>query len=114
MLDHYAADDFKFVTLDAAAGQVLVGHRIKNRWVVDAGFGASIVAGAAHRLAVSLFGTTVTVRLDGISVGSFSYYGAVADGDIGAISRSGTTSFDDVRVEIGTRVSSSPTRWRRS
>ena len=43
-----------------------------------------------------------------MQLGSFSYYGAVADGGIGTISRAGTTSFDNLHEVIGTHVDTSP------
>ena len=50
----------------------------------------------------------MTVTLNGALLGSFSYNGAVADGGLGTISRTGTTSFDDVHVVIGSHVSNLP------
>ena len=103
-----APSDFKYVTLDLAAGAVVIGHRIRNQWAIDANFASSLSAGVDSMLAISLNGTSVTVSAQRRVVGSFSYYGAVADGGLGTISQTGTTSFDDVHVVIGTHVDSSP------
>ena len=48
------------------AGAVVVGHRIKNQWVVDATFAASLAAGVDYKLALTLNGTAVTVSLNGV------------------------------------------------
>ena len=108
VFDQYGERDFKYVVLDLQAGAVVIGHRIRNQWVDDARFATPLVAGVDYRVVLVLNGTAVAVTLNGVQVGSFSYNGAVADGGLGAISRTGTTAFDDVRVAIGARVSSSP------
>ena len=86
----------------------MIGHVVKNRWVIDARFATPLSAGVDYRLSLSLIGTTVTVTVNGALLGSFSYNGAVVDGGLGTISRTGTTSFDDVHVVIGTHVSNLP------
>src|SRR5204862_7819745 len=87
---------------------VVVGHRIKKQLVVDASFATPLTAGVDYKLAIDLSGTTVKVTLNGTFLGSFSYFGAVADGGLGTISRTGTTSFDNVHLTIGSHVDSSP------
>ena len=108
VFDYYTDTDFKYATLDLAAGAVVVGHLIRGQWVEDARFTTPLSAGVDYRLSLSLNGTTVTVTVNGVLLGSFSYNGAVADGGLGAISRTGTTSFDDVHVVIGSHVSNLP------
>jgi hypothetical protein len=102
--DYYSPTDFKYVTLDTAARTVTIGHQIKNRWVVDQTFAVTLGTGVDQKLMLALNGTTVTVSLNGTSVGSFSYYSNVVDGSVGLLVRSGTTSFDDSRSLVGTRV----------
>ena len=108
VFDHYADNDYKFLTLDQAAGQVVIGHVVRNKRVVDATFAANLPAGSDLRVALTLSGTTVTVWLGGLQIGSYSYNGAVGDGAIGALSERGTTTLDDVHVVIGVNVNSSP------
>ena len=108
VFDYYADNDFKFVALDLVAQAVVIGHVVRGRWIVDASFAITLTAGVDYRLDLSLATTTVTVTLNGAAVGSATYNGAVADGGLGALSRTGATSFDDVHVAIGTQVSSSP------
>ena len=108
VLDRYDTNDYKFVTLDQASGQLLIGHVVKNRRIIDASFATTLAAGVDHRVVLTLFGTTVTVSVGGIEIGSFSYNGAVVDGAIGMLSESGSTTFDDVHVVIGISVDGSP------
>jgi hypothetical protein len=108
LFDYYSATDFKYVTVDVAAGKVVVGHRKKNQWLTDASFAASLTAGVDYKLSLSLQGGTVVVSLNGTQLGSFAYNAVVTDGGLGTISRVGTTSFDNVHVQIGTHVSDSP------
>ena len=108
VFDYYAPTDFKYVTLDLAAGQAAVGHRTKNQWVTDATFAAALSAGIDYKIAVTLNGTSVAVSLNGVQLGSFSYYGAVADGGIGTISRTGMMLVDNLHEVIGSHVDTSP------
>ena len=52
VFDYYGPSDFKYVTLDLAAGAVIVGHRIGNQWAIDASFAVSISRRRRRRLAV--------------------------------------------------------------
>ena len=108
LFDFYGPSDFKYVTLDVAAGAVNIGHHIGSQWAIDANFAVAISAGVDAALSVSLNGTSVTVSVNGVVVGSFSYYGAVADGGLGTISQTGSTSFDDVHIVFGTHVDNTP------
>jgi hypothetical protein len=108
VFDYYNGGDYKFVVLDQAGGAIVIGHWVKNRWFVDARFAVALAAGVDYRLGLRLNGPTAIVSLNGTELGSFSYYGAVVDGGVGAISRTGTTSFDSLRIVIGTYVSNSP------
>ncbi|MFL5754716.1 MAG: hypothetical protein ACJ77N_00310, partial [Chloroflexota bacterium] len=102
VFDAYATDDFKFAALDLATGAVVVGHLAKNRWKIDATFAATLTAGVDQRLKVALDATTVTVTLNGLTLGSFSYNGALLDGGLGLLTRTGTASFDNVHTMVGT------------
>jgi len=94
--DHYAADDFKFVTL--TDGIVTIGHMIRGRWIADATF-PTLLTGA---LQLTLEGSTVEVSVGGTPIGSFSYNASILDGDLGLLTSGGTTAYDDVRVFVGT------------
>lgn len=96
VFDHYAADDFKYVTFQA--GTVTIGHMIRGRWIADALFPTTLTGA----LQLVLEGATVTVSVGGTVVGSFTYNAPVLDGELGLLSSAGTTVFDDVRVFVGT------------
>ncbi|HWQ28293.1 MAG TPA: Calx-beta domain-containing protein [Dehalococcoidia bacterium] len=96
--DIYDRNDFKFAVLDSATQSILVGHVDPRRgWVVEASFARPFTAGADQTLSIELRGTVVTVSLNGSVVGSYAYNAAVADGRVGALSRTGTTSYDRFR-----------------
>ncbi|HET9436020.1 MAG TPA: Calx-beta domain-containing protein [Candidatus Limnocylindrales bacterium] len=98
--DSYAGDYYKFVVLDVIGQQVLVGHVDWRRgWTIDAAFARALTANRDYVLNLALQGTVVTVTLDGAVVGSVAYNAGVADGQIGLLSRAGTTSFDRLRVQ---------------
>src|SRR5262245_47265429 len=64
--DAYGPNDFKFVTLDAQADQVIIGHHTERRgWVQDAVVPRVINTGTDYTLGVSLKGTTVSVSVGG-------------------------------------------------
>jgi Calx-beta domain/Matrixin len=99
VFDGYAANDYKFVALDVAGQQVLVGHVDPRRgWMVDASYAKALSAGTDHIINLALQGTVVTVTVNGSVVASYAYNSAVADGDLGVLSRTGATSADRVRV----------------
>ncbi|MFZ0529420.1 MAG: HYR domain-containing protein [Propionicimonas sp.] len=102
VFDHYQADDFKFVTVDRSTSTLAIGHVLRGRTVVDASYAITLPAGDLP-IKLGLSGTTVTVWLGGVLVGSYSYNAGVLDGGIGVLSAAGTASFDDVQVFVGTR-----------
>ena len=110
VFDHYSARDYKFLSLDQATGTVRIAHVVKGSRVVDEIFTATVAADADLRILVTLNGPAVNISLNGLALGGYSFYGAVADGAVGTLGVVGTTSFDDVRVTTGVNVSSSPDR----
>jgi hypothetical protein len=58
-------------------------------------------------LTVILGGTSVAALVNGAPVATLSFKAPVADGAMGALSRTGTTSFDDLRLMIGRPVNNS-------
>ena len=106
VFDYYSDEDYKYVTIDPATGTLVIGHRIKKRWVTDAGV-ARPVSGD-QLMQIGLRGTTVTVLQNGVQVASFSYNAGVVDGSTGFLSRSGSASYDDVKFMAGTQVTTSP------
>ncbi|MEO5609685.1 MAG: Calx-beta domain-containing protein, partial [Ornithinibacter sp.] len=108
VFDHYNAKDYKFVTFDQASGVVTIGHVTKKQRVVDQTFAATLGANTDLGVVLTLRGTTVTVSLGGVEIGSFSYDAMVGDGAIGALVERGSSTFDDVHVVIGVPVTTSP------
>ena len=68
VFDLYSATDFKFVLVDAAADRVVIGHRSKKGWAVDAAVARVFDAGRDYDWLISLAGTTVSVMVDGHAV----------------------------------------------
>ncbi|MGB7818284.1 MAG: Calx-beta domain-containing protein, partial [Ornithinibacter sp.] len=108
VFDHYNAKDYKFVTFDQAAGTVGIGHVTKKSRVIDLTFTRALAANTDLALVLTLRGTTVTITLGGVELGSFSYDGMVGDGALGALVERRTSFFDDTHVVIGVPVTTSP------
>ncbi len=105
VFDRYAADAFKFVAIDAARDQVIIGHyTAKTGWVNDAVVSKLIDAGTDYSLGLSLKGSTVSVTLDGQSVAGYVYNAVTVDGHFGLISSAGQASFDDLTVKTSDRA----------
>ena len=83
VFDYYSPGDYKYVTLDTTGGTVTIGHRIRNKFVVDLTVAATMAAGADQKLLLALSGTTVTVSLNGTQLTTYSFYGNVVDGCAG-------------------------------
>jgi Ca2+-binding RTX toxin-like protein len=99
VFDFYAADDFKFVTLDAAAGRIVVGHRSKRGWSTDVVATKALSVTTDYDLLVSLVGTTVSVQLDREAIFGHAFNAVVVDGAFGTIVHGGWASFDQVTVK---------------
>jgi len=98
VFDRYDDGSFKFAALDAAAGQVIIGHyTAKSGWVSDATVAKTIGAGDST-LGVTLKGTTVSVTLNGQTVLGYAFNATTVDGRFGLLASGGQASFDDLRV----------------
>jgi len=76
--------------------QVVIGHHTARGWVIDATADRAIAAGD-HNLGLSLYGTTVSVTLDGQAAVSHVYNAVTADGKFGLMSNA-ASSFDLVKI----------------
>jgi hypothetical protein len=95
IFDRYSDNDFKFVTI--ASGNITLGHRTANGWVIDATYSsANLKTGVDYTVGLTLSGSTVGVTLNGQNAMSRAFSAPVTDGGFGLLSRSGTTSFDKV------------------
>jgi hypothetical protein len=63
----------------------------------------TLVATTDYTLTLTIKGTSVSVTVNGSLALSFAFNGAVADGQVGVLSRSGTTSVDAFRVSTNDR-----------
>jgi hypothetical protein len=98
--DEYATDRFKFVALDVTAGKVLVGHVDPQRgWVTDTSVTRTLVANTDYAIQVILKASTVSVTVGGQFVTSWAYNAPVVDGNVGVLTRSGTSSFDSIVIK---------------
>jgi Ca2+-binding RTX toxin-like protein len=100
VFDRYAADDYKFVVIDAAADQVILGHVTpKGGLIVDASFARTIDAGKDYTLTLRLKGTSASLSLGGQAVGGFVYNAVIVDGDFGLLAERGGSSFASATVK---------------
>ncbi len=99
VFDWYGPTDYKFVALDQASDQVLVGHRTARGWVIDATVARIVDAGTDYTLAMTIRNTTVTVSVDGQVALSFSYNGVPVDGRFGLFTLGSAGAFYDFSVQ---------------
>ncbi len=98
IFDYVADDRFKFVALDAANDQVVVGHYEATRGlVIDASVSLSL-DGGSHELTVLLSGTTVSVKVDGAFAISHSFNAVAVDGLAGVLTLDGASEFASVTI----------------
>jgi len=99
VFDEYATNDAKFVALDVVGQKVLVGHTDPRRgYVVETSFAQALTAGVDYVVTLTMRGAAVSVSLNGVFVGTWSYNGAVVDGRFGTFTKGGTSLFDSFRV----------------
>jgi hypothetical protein len=100
VFDRYSDHDYKFVAIDVAAGQVIIGHSTtRGGVVVDASASRALEAGVDYRLEATLVGSTVSVTLDGQAVVSHAFNAVTVDGRFGLLSRNGVTGFDSATAK---------------
>lgn len=101
VFDAYKTNDFKFVALDVPNSRVIVGHvDAKRGLVVDASFARTLTnpTTTLQTLNLVLKGASVSITLNGATVGSYGYNSAIVDGTVGTFARGGSASFDYLRV----------------
>jgi hypothetical protein len=103
--DGYGDGSFKFVVLDVAAQQVLIGHQeLRKGWVVESAVDRPLVPGEDYAIELKLKGTSVSILVDGQMVASHGYNAPVVDGAFGLLSRGGPASFDDFSIKTNDPV----------
>jgi len=103
VFDLYSATDYKFVMLDVANDQVVIGHRQGNSVTVDASVARSLSAGTDYELTVKLRGTSVSVLIGGQVVSGFGYNANVVDGRFGVMGQGAAVAFDTVGFQTNDR-----------
>ena len=98
VFDYYNENDFKYLTLDAATDQVIIGHYTTHGWSIDATAELNVKDTKSYELSLSLFGTTASVLVDGEAVLAHVFNGLLNDGDFGLLGAEGSTAFDDLLV----------------
>ena len=109
VFDRYAEDDYKFVTIDAAADAVTIGHvSPRGGLTVDASFARTIDAGPDYTLTLRLKGTSASVSLGGQMAGGYVFNAVTVDGDFGLLAGQGATSFDAATVKTSDSAFQAP------
>ncbi|HEX4527110.1 MAG TPA: PKD domain-containing protein [Gaiellaceae bacterium] len=102
--DYYSSDDYKYVTLDTTTGALTIGHLRKGRFVTDFTMTATITPGADQKLTLALSGTSVTVSVNGVQQTVYYFNSDVVDGSLGLLTKTGSKSFDNTRIQVGTHI----------
>jgi len=100
VFDYYNQNAFKYVLLNKATGEVTLGHKTSKGWFTDAVYQNNLIKTSADQnLAITIKGTTVSVKWNNSLVISFVFNALVTDGKLGLLSNSGTTSFNEVKFQ---------------
>jgi hypothetical protein len=102
IFDRYNENSFKFVAIDVASNQVIIGHHTaKGGWEVDAAFTpyTALQAGSNYVLGVSLKGTSVSVTLDGNVLLGHVFNASTIDGRFGLLASGSDATFDDIEIK---------------
>ncbi|MGD8477073.1 MAG: matrixin family metalloprotease, partial [Burkholderiales bacterium] len=106
IFDRYGDTKFKFVAIDAASDELIIGHYTQQSgWVDDVSVSTTIEAGTDYALGVTLKGSTVSATLNGQggsgyqAIAGHAFNAATVDGDFGLMATSGLATFDDAEVK---------------
>ncbi|MCA8884705.1 MAG: hypothetical protein KDA50_13305 [Rhodobacteraceae bacterium] len=98
IFDATSPDRYKFVALDAAGDQVLMGYYTSGRGMVVEASANFTLNNGAHDLILSLKGTTASVTVDGQAVLGHVYNAVTVDGGFGLLSFDAGTLFYDASI----------------
>jgi len=105
VFDYYDTDQFKFVVLDVVNDKILIGHvDPRGGWKVDQSFAKVLDAGVDYTVKLTMRGASVSIQLNGATIGSYGFNSAVVDGSVGLLTRGTTSSFDDFRIRTNDRA----------
>ena len=99
VFDLYSPNDFKYVLLDTVTDRLLIGHRSRGAWSVDASATLVLNPGQDYKLLISLAGTTVSTVVDDHAIVGFAYNAVVVDGGFGTLVHGGAASFNDFTLK---------------
>jgi len=103
--DYYGPNDFKFVVIDAANDQILVGHvDLKTGLSIDETYVKSLDDLSSHRVKLSISGAAVNISIDNSFLDTHGFNAALVDGDFGLVSLEGTTGFDEIAIRTNDRA----------
>ena len=98
VFDYYGPSDFKFVTLDAANDQILVGHvDLKSGLSVDQTYSKTLDDNQDNTLKLSFRGAAVSLSVNNSFVDTYGFNAALVDGEFGLVSF-GTIAFDEMTI----------------
>ena len=99
VFDYYDTDDFKFVAIDAASDQVIVGHvSPKGGLSIDKTFARTLSDTSASTLRLTFSGASVSITAGGGFVGTYAFNSALVDGGFGLLSLGTMSSFDEFTI----------------
>jgi len=100
VFDYYNPNAFKFVLINQTNDQVVLGHKTAKGWFTDATYSNNATKTSADQnLAITIRGTTVSVKWNNSLVISYAFKALVTDGKLGLLSNSGTISFNEVKFQ---------------
>ena len=110
VFDYYGPEDFKFVALDVANDQVLIGHSTaRTGVVVDASWGTTDLDGDTdYTLGITIAERSVSVTLGGAAALSWAFNALVTDGQFGLLAQDGAVAFDEFTVRTDDPAYSTP------
>ncbi|MEE4314510.1 MAG: Calx-beta domain-containing protein [Desulfofustis sp.] len=98
VFDRYDADSYKFVALDVANNQVIIGHATSDGVEIDASFTHDLDAASTYLLKVKLHGAGIEVSVDNVLITSYGFNAALTDGGFGLLSQDGAAGFSTLTV----------------
>jgi hypothetical protein len=99
VIDRSASTASSYVALDVAAQQVQIGHFAGGHWVVDAFMAKTLLSDTDYTDVITIRGNDRERLRRWVFAVSFAFNAPVADGALGVLSRSGTTSVDSFRTK---------------
>ncbi|MCF8038750.1 MAG: hypothetical protein K9K79_05480, partial [Desulfohalobiaceae bacterium] len=99
VFDRYDDQNYKFVALNVANNQVVIGHaKSRGGVAVEASFAYDLDPDSTHRFKVTMQGAGLGVSVDGAPVTSYSFNAALVDGGFGLMTMDGAAVFSELTV----------------